>query len=150
MDNQSILDFLLEARSKTYASDNGSVEPLLKGSKQLEYGRHGWLYRDVYNQGRGLFMGIETVYYNHSPLWSMSYFGDFGKMTEAQADRMIRQALIDHRHDTRIFKRVHTRYADFQYLCDGEGTLDELSGTEEIIIRGETVYFFYYAGGRIG
>ena len=150
MDDAALLDFLLEARAKTYAGNGGMVEPLLKGSKQLEYNRHGWLYRDVYNQGRGRFVGLETVYYEDIPVWSMSYYGDFSKMTEDQADRMLRQALLDHRHSARIHQRVVKRYPDFYYTCDGEGSLDELSGMEEIDIKGKTVYFFYYTGGRVG
>ena len=150
MDEEALEDFLLKARTKTYASGGGSVPPLLSGSKQLEYAADGWLYRDVYYVGNGIFPGLETVYFHEKPVWSMSYFGDFSKMTEKQADTMLRKALVDNWETTRAYKNVRKDYEDFTYFCEGSGSMDSLEGFERIEVDSKQVYFFYYAGGLIG
>lgn len=80
----------------------------------------------------------------------MSYFGDFSKMTEVQADNLLRKALLELWETTRIYNQVEKEYNGFKYICDGSGSIDELNGIEEIYVDKEKVYFFYYAGGLIG
>ena len=150
MDKKDLLQFLLSARTKTYAAANGSTEALLDGSVQYEYRKDNWFYRDVYFIGNAIFPGLETVYYKNKPVWSMSYYGNFSKMSEEEADTMLRRALIDNWKTTRIYKKVEKDYGNFTYFCDGNGSIDELGGTEEITVKGKLVYHFYYAGGYIG
>ena len=71
-------------------------------------------------------------------------------MTEEQVDKMLRKSLIELWETTRIYKHAEKDYGDFQNICDGAGDMQELSGTEEIYIGNDKVYFFYYAGGFIG
>ncbi len=150
MNKKELEKFLLKARTKTYASADGKSEAILPGSVQYEYAEGDFLYRDIYYIGNGIFPGLETIYLKDTPVWSMSYFGDFSGMTEEQADSMLRKALMDNWELTRIYNRVEKDYDDFKYICDGQGTIDELTGTEEIYVRNKKVYFFYYAGGFIG
>lgn len=149
MSKDDLEKFLLNARTKTYATANGKSEPLLPGSVQYEHSDGDFSYRDIYYIGNGIFPGLETVFYKDNPVWSMSYFGDFSSSTEEQADNMLRKALIDLWETTRIYKQVDKDYGDFTYTRSGTGSIDELNGTEEICIGGEKVYFFYYAGGFI-
>lgn len=142
--------FLLLARTQTYALAAGKSKALLPGSVQYEYKDGNFSYRDVYYIGNGIFPGLETVFYNEKPVWSMSYFGDFSNMTEEQADNMLRKALIELWETTRIYKKVEKEYPDFKYICEGSGSIDHLEGTEEIYAGSDKVYFFYYAGGFIG
>jgi hypothetical protein len=53
---ESILDFLLDAKRATYASqgDDASVPPLLTGSRQLEYRDGSYFYR-VFGLGSNLY-----------------------------------------------------------------------------------------------
>lgn len=150
MNRQELEKFLLKARTKTYAAAIGKTTPLLPGSVQYEHEDEDYSYRDVYYIGNGIFPGLETVFYQRKPVWSMSYFGDFSRMTEEQADQMLRKALMELWETTRIYNYVKKDYGNFQYTCDGQGNIDELSGTEEILANGERLYFFYYAGGLIG
>jgi hypothetical protein len=85
--------FLLKSRTKTYAAAIGKSGPLLPGSVQYEYNEGDYSYRDVYYIGNGIFPGLETILYKENPVWSMSYFGDFSKMTEEQADTMLRKGV---------------------------------------------------------
>jgi len=150
MDKQELENFLLSARTKTYAGAQGKTRSALEGSVQYEHKLGDLLYRDIYYLGNGIFPGLETIYYKDKPVWSMSYFGDFSKMTEDQADAMLRRALIDNQKSARIYKHVEKDYGDFKYICEGEGTIDVLSGTEEIFVENEMIYVFYYAGGFVG
>lgn len=150
MNTDELISFLLEARANTYAAGGGKVAPLLPGSKQLEYIQADWLYRDIYNIGNGIFPGIETVYLQNKPLWSMSYFGDFSKMTEDEADTMLRKALMDNRNATRTWHKIDKDYGDFRYICEGSGSIEVMSGMEKILKGDELVYYFQYAGGFIG
>ncbi len=150
MEKTELEKFLLKARTQTYAAATGKSTPLLPNSVQYEYSDSNFSYRDVYYIGNGIFPGLETVFYQDKPVWSMSYFGDFSKMTEEQADQMLRPALIDLWESTRIYNHVKKDYGDFRYECQGQGTIDKLSGTEEIWTGDEKLYFFTYAGGLIG
>ena len=150
MNKKALEKFLLKARTMTYAAGTSKTKSLLPGSVQYEHLDGDLSYRDTYYIGNGIFPGIETVFYEGEPIWSMSYFGDFSGMTEKQADTMLRQALMDTWETTRIYNRVEKDHGDFRYVCEGHGTIDELSGTEEIYVGDKKVYFFYYAGGFIG
>jgi hypothetical protein len=149
MNHTALLAFLLEARANTYVANAQRSTPALPGSRQFEFTKPDWLYRDVYYQGNGLLMGIETIFLQDKPVWSMSYFGDFSKMTETQVDRMLRKALLDNRRTARINRQVEKDYGDFTYSCAGAGSLQELAGMEEICVNDKEVYFFHYAGGSI-
>jgi hypothetical protein len=150
MDKKLLLEFLLSARTKTYAGNQGKVESLLPGSVQYEFGEGDLLYRDVYNIGNGIFPGLETVYYKNQPVWSMSYFGDFSQITEEEADKVLRQALTDKWQTTRTYNKVEWETDDYKYVCNGSGSIDKLEGTEEITKDDKRIYYFYYAGGFIG
>ena len=150
MDKKKLTKFLLKARTKTYAGHMGRVKPLLQGSKQLEYKDGNWLYRDIYNIGNNKFAGLETIYFKNKPIWSMSYYGNFEKMTEEESDNILRKALIDKWNKVRLWNNVEYKIGDFVYINEGSGTIDELEGSEKIEKNGETVFFFYYAGAYIG
>jgi len=150
MDKGKLTQFLLKARTKTYAGHSGQVKPLLIGSKQLEYKEDNWLYRDIFNIGNNKFAGLETIYFNNKPVWSMSYYGNFEKMTEEESDNTLRKALIDKWDKVRLWNNVEYKIGDFIYTNEGSGTIDEVEGSERIEKNGKTVYFFYYAGGFIG
>ena len=152
LDKEKLLQFLLEARTKTYAGGEGKVKPILHGSVQLEHREGEWLYRDIYYVGNGIFMGLEVVHYQDKPVWSMSYYGNFKKMTEEEIDKILRGALIDEWQEARLWKRVEWEKGEFKYICepDFEGSIDEMAGIEKIFKLGEQVYAFFYAGGLIG
>ena len=150
MDKNKLTQFLLKARTKTYAGHSGRVKPLLVGSKQLEYKEDNWLYRDIFNIGNNKFAGLETIYFKNKPIWSMSYYGNFEKMTEDEADKILRKALTDKWDKVRIWNNVEYKIKDFVYINEGSGNIDEFEGSEIIEKNSETVFFFYYAGGFIG
>jgi len=151
-DKVKLQEFLLEARTKTYAGDGGKVEPAFAGSFQLEYKEGKWSYRDIYYTGNGIFTGLEVVYFKEKPAWSMSYFGDFRKLTEEEIDRILRKALMENWQTVRTWNYVEWELENYKYVCqpDSKGSIDEVAGTEKIFKAGEQVYSFYYAGGFMG
>ena len=147
MELGKVREFLVEARAKTYAAAGGKVKPVLAGSTQLEYQDEDFLYRDIYYVGNGVFPGLETVYFDNKPVWSMSYFGNFKQITEEEADKVLRAALLDNWETTRLNKHVEWTKNNYKYVCEGSGDMKELEGSESITKDGKQVYFFYYAGG---
>lgn len=150
MDTKIIEKFLLTARTKTYAGATGKSDSLLPGAVQYDYKEGELEYRDTYYVGNGIFAGLECVFVNGKPVWTMSYYGDFSQMSEDQADGMLRTALQDLWESTRLYAPVEKNYPTFNYSCEGSGTFDKVSGTELITVGGKTIYNFYYAGGLIG
>ncbi len=147
MNKNKLTQFLLQARAKTYVGDSGKVDPAFKGSLQLEFKDRDWFYRDVYNNGNGIFVGLETVYYLDNPVWSMSYFGNYKKLSEEEADKTLRKALYEKKDDARLWKNISYKFEDYIYNCEGYGNIDELGGTEKILKNNNEIYYFYYAGG---
>ena len=77
-------------------------------------------------------------------------FMPFEKMTEDEADKILRKALTDKWDKVRIWNNVEYKIKDFVYINEGSGNIDEFEGSEIIEKNSETVFFFYYAGGFIG
>ena len=152
MNKVKLQEFLIKARTKTYASGEGKVKPVLLGSVQLEYKEKGWLYRDVYFIGNGIFAGLETIYFQKKPVWSMSYFGNFKSLSEEEIDRILRKALTENANKTRLWNLVEWEFENYKYICeaDSKSNINELGGSEKILKNDQQVYFFYYAGGFIG
>lgn len=143
--------FLYNARTKTYAGAGGKVEPALSGSTQLEYAEGDWLYRDVYYTGKNTFAGLETIYYQGKPAYSISYYGNWGAMTEEEIDKILRGALIAN-PETRGYKKIEWQKDDFEYSCTPDSfskSIDEIGGYESISKDGEELYRFYYAGSLL-
>ena len=151
MDKNELINFILKARAKTYAGGGGEVEPAFKNSHQLEYKEGDWFYRDVYYTGKGIFMGLDTVYFQDKAVWSTSYYGNFKKMTEEEVDSVLRAALLDNWETARTWHKVEWQKGNFKYICepDSASSIEEMSGTEKIFKNNEEVYRFFYAGGLL-
>lgn len=145
-----IEEFLIKARTKTYAGSAGIVGSALNGSKQLEFNDNNLFYRDVFYVGKNTFYGMETIFYNDKPVFGMSYYGNWGQMTEDQTDKILRSALIANPY-TRLNKKIEWKKDGFTYNCKPETTngINEIGGTESIINNNKLVYIFYYNGGML-
>lgn len=145
-----IEQFLIKARTKTYAGSGGMVTAALSGSRQLEFSESDLSYRDVYYVGKNTFYGIETIFDNGKPVFGMSYYGNWGNMTEVETDNILRGALIAN-PNTRLRTQIEWKKDEFTYNCNPDTTngINEISGTEAISKNGQQVYAFYYAGGML-
>ena len=155
MNHELLAKFLVEAKRNTYASqgDDASVQPLLNGSKQLEYSSGNYSYRDIY-YGSAFFIGQETVEFENRPIWSMVYSGG---VTIPNADwdimgpiyNFLRQAL--RLVDTNSIYRGpnYNESGTYIFKNEYEGTLDCFHGKEMILIGDEKVYELRYNGGIV-
>jgi hypothetical protein len=150
MNRQELENFIIKARTKTYAGDGGKVTPSLDGSTQLEFVECDFKYQDVYFTGKNTFYGMETVYHKNKPIWGMSYYGNWGEMTEKEIDEILRGALMSN-PGTRLYKKVSWEKDDFLYECTPESTenINEIGGAETIHKNSEQIYVFYYAGSTL-
>jgi hypothetical protein len=155
IDLASFLPFLIEAKKNTYASqgDEASVPSLLNGSKQLEYRKGNYFYRDIYF-GSAFFAGQEIVEYEDRPIWSMVYSGgvfhpDASREEISRIYAFLRVALrlVD---ETSIYRGPNFfRKQNYTYENRYNGTLDNFYGNEAILIDGKKVYELRYCGGFI-
>lgn len=153
--HELLTEFLVEAKRNTYASqgDDASVQPLLNGSKQLEYRSGDYFYRDIY-LGSGFFVGQETVELKNSPIWSMVYSGGV-IIPNTNWDIIgpiygfLRQALK--LVDTKSIYRGTNHYelGNYIYKNEYEGNLDCFHGKEIILMDGQKVYELRYNGGKL-
>ncbi|WP_010276110.1 DUF5680 domain-containing protein [Paenibacillus senegalensis] len=155
INHEHLINFLVEAKRSTYASqgDDASVQPLLNGSKQLEYRSGDYFYRDIYF-GSAFFIGQETVEFENRPIWSMVYSGGV-IIPNANWDitgpiyGFLRQALK--LVDTKSIYRGPNHFESDNYILKNEyeGTLDCFYGKEIILIDGQKVYELQYNGGVV-
>ncbi|WP_150266948.1 DUF5680 domain-containing protein [Paenibacillus tepidiphilus] len=155
INHEHLINFLVDAKRSTYASqgDDASVQPLLNGSKQLEYCSGDYFYRDIYF-GSAFFIGQETVELGNRPVWSMVYSGGV-IIPEANWDILgpiygfLRQAL--RLVDTTSIYRGPKHFETGNYIFNNEygGTLDCFYGKEIILRDGHKVYELHYNGGII-
>lgn len=144
---KQIFDFLIQARTNTYAGDSGKVKPALSESTQLEYKQSNFLYRDIYYTGKNNFAGLEVIYFKNKPVWIMNYYGNWMDMTEKEIDQILKKALIEKVHETRLNKKVHLKQEDYKYICLGKGNLKEFQGSEVIFKKAKKIYWLEYNGG---
>jgi hypothetical protein len=152
----TIVRFLISAKQRTYASGGGdsacAVDPVLKGSHQLEYSAGELLYRDIYF-GASHFAGQEVLYYRSVPIWSMCYAG--GWTVPLDADEIGRLAgLLQN-----ALRAVPTDYpfrgppslADppYRYHNAADGAFGRFEGTEIMEREGEVLYRLVYTGGHL-
>lgn len=150
---EEFINFLIEAKKQTYAAqgDDASVTPLLPGSKQLEYHKGFYSYRDVY-YGLAFFAGQETVEYEGKPIWTMVYSGgpldpSADKETVKAVYSFLRQALSLVDEETIYRGPRHYVDGDWEFRNEYEGGLERFRGREAIWARGVEVYALEYSGG---
>jgi hypothetical protein len=155
MNQKPFVDFLVEAKKRTYASEeNGtSVRPLLNGSKQLEYQDGNYVYRDIYF-GSAFFAGQEVVEYEQQPIWSMVYSGgiiipDVSREQLASIYAFLRQALRLVNAAAPYRGPQHFEDGPYTYKNTYHGTLELFYGEEYIFAHGQKVYELRYSGGYL-
>jgi hypothetical protein len=155
MNEQDLVSFLVEAKSKTYAAqgDDASVAPLLNGSKQLEYQLGDFHYRDIYF-GFRFFVGQEVVEFQGRPVWSMAYSG--GVIDPALPENQVRDVYrvlgeaLRMVAPSKVYRGpTHAEVDEYSYRNVEAGGLAGFSGREEIRCDQRVVYALNYCGGLI-
>lgn len=150
---EQFVDFLLEAKRRTYAGqgDEATVTPLVPGSKQLEHRDGEYLYRDIYF-GMAYFVGQEVVFRREQAVWSMSYAGGVMPPSRDSSDTRAIYAFLRlalrHGGKEEPYRgpAAFTRDA-LTYTNATNGSLAMFSGVEAISREGAPLYECRYAGG---
>jgi hypothetical protein len=148
------LAFLRSAKLATYAAqgDDASVPPLLPDSKQLEFLRGPYLYRDVYVGMLG-FVGQEVVYLDGRAWWSMAYSGGLvpgiAKADESSIYLALRAALSAVPEALPVRGPRAFDHQGLSYVCAPAGSIERFNGRETISRDGELVYELHFSGGGL-
>jgi len=142
---ESVKEFLCNARHETYASGSGSIEtPQFLESKQFDFQKGGYFYRDVFFNGEKRIIGQEIIYQDAKPIFGMSYIGT--QLGRLETD-FLKESLYRLFEKCRLGEVCEYEKREYKYVCHGKGSLDEFSGEEEIFLNGKSIYKLTYQGG---
>lgn len=153
IDLKELADFLVRAKTMTYAAGGKEIVPQRPGFKELEFKEGGWEYRDSYT---GFFSapGQEVVRHNGKPVWAMAYSGgmlpkhhdlSFAKQTFT----FLKECLSRVKANKPFRGPEHFKSGDFEYKTSNKGDITDFMGTEQIYYKGKVVFRQYYIGGLI-
>lgn len=147
INTDELMEFLTEARSNTFASNNTSVDnPRLLGSKELSFQKGELFYRDIFFNGNKRFIGQEIIYIGQTPVFGMSYFGtQLGKLQEA----FLKESLFRLASKCRLWQNAEFERREYKYENFGQGDINEFFGQEKISVSAKPAYKLEYRGGFI-
>jgi hypothetical protein len=146
--------FLLAAKRATYAAqgDEASVSPLLPDSKQLEFSKDQFFYRDIY-VGLFRFVGQEIVYHDGRARWSMSYSGglcpDVPRSSTRAIYAFVRKALLAIPVELPLRGPAHLAADGMTYTCQSAGSFERFHGLETIVDDNACLYELHFSGGML-
>ncbi len=149
--SDQLKEFLVEAKKNTYASDSPNIvaKPYLESSKQFQFSNGKYLYQDIYF-GTEKFSGMEIVYDENVPIWTMVYSGGVDyPMDLKEVYSFLKRALRNISFDfpargPRIFREGHLTYEN-----NYEGSIERFHGEEYILLNETEVYRLSYYGGIV-
>lgn len=144
--NEKTIEFLLKAKSNTYAAKAAETAPSRPNSHDLRYEDGEFLYIDTYLGGEK-FAGEEAVWENSVPVWSMNYVGRV--IADGFSGDFLKDALLRVPKDKPYRGPEEYRDGEYVYRSEVEGTFEWYNGYEEILKNGVRVYECRYHGGII-
>ena len=151
MNNQSLHDFIVRAKTATYVGDGQHTAACRPGSHDLKFSDGDWEYLDSYFGGRD-FIGEEAVYCQGKPVWAMNYYGVIllsDWITPEQAGHMIKASLSRMYAEGRFLGGYTYTEGEFTYVDASEGEFTCFRGREFIQRSGNVAYELFYHGGLI-
>ena len=140
-------EFIVEARENTFAKSQGAADnPRLLNSKQFEFEKGYYFYRDIFFTGEKKFIGQEIVYLNSRPVWGMNYLGS---AMEKKDEEFLKEVLLKLSEKCRFGQSCQFEKRELKYEDSGRGALSEFSGKEQILYKGKSIYTLSYHGGLI-
>lgn len=147
--NNQFVKFLIKAKQNTYAGSGAMTQSSRTASKDLSFREGNWSYLDTY-VGDFHFIGEEVVWYEHTPIWGMNYFGRMlvekippGFVT------FLKEILLQVPPEMPFRGPEEVIGKDFSYSCSVEGGLDCFLGQEFITMQGKRIYQLYFHGGAL-
>jgi hypothetical protein len=149
MTNKKLLQFLLKAKNKTFASKI-SIPKLTKDrGKEYIYRKGDLLYKDKYF-GSTIDTGQELVFYKKNLIWSMSYRGGMIKGYENLSKKcfsFLKECLRNSPEEFPVRGPKKYEKGNFQYENSWKGNIEDFIGEEKILLNKKQIYFRNYLGG---
>lgn len=147
MDINKIIEFLLIAKTNTYAAANNKVDSCRMKSHDYRYqDKNGFTYLDSYLGGE-CFVGEEVVWLHGIPVWSMNYVGRV--IGENFSGDFLKEVLMQVTAELPFRGPEIYSKGDYHYHCKVDGEFVWFQGDEEIFYRNEKIYECYFHGGTI-
>ncbi len=151
---EDLANFLVKAKTKTYAGNSKEVAPQRSSFRELEFKEGNWHYRDSY---AGFFMapGQEVVYFNSRPVWAMAYAGGMlpqyreNKEFASKTFSFLKKALLQVKESRPFRGPKNFKEEEWEYKDSSEGAITNFKGTEHIHYQGKEVFRQNYVGGLI-
>ncbi len=148
---EELKGFIKEAKEKTFAAGSEPVESSRKNSKDFEYSRDDYRYRDSFFGGvRDI--GEEVVWYRDEPIWGMNYRGGMMEGYEDMAKdvfEFLKEALSNLPIDNPYRGPENYEKEDLKYLNEFKGDIEDFTGYEVIKLDGDKIYERIYHGGTL-
>jgi transcriptional regulator with XRE-family HTH domain len=141
-----IVEFLIRAKSLTYASHSNETTPSRIASHDYEYSEGDLRYQDTYLGGER-FAGEEAVWYQGLPVFSMNYVGRV--LHDSFSGDFLKEALLHVPEDIPYRGPLFYQNGDYSYHCNVSGEFHWFQGYEEIFCQGIKVFECYFHGGNI-
>ncbi len=146
MNDNKIIEFLCEAKKKTYAGKGAESTSSRPMSHDLIYEQGNLKYIDTY-LGSRIFSGEEALWIDDKPYWSMNYIG---RVTDKDfSGDFLKEALLSVPEEYPFRGPKLFVKNDYEYIMDYEGDFDWFSGKEEIFYKGKLVYDCLFHGARL-
>ena len=148
--------FLIEAKQKTYASNDSTYKRKLHdGSILFEYENKDLIYRDLY-KGSSPFIGRETVSHGGEVIWEMFYYGfiidERQNPNKEEIYRFLKKALLQMEEKFPYREKDSFSCVDmegFLYKTEVDKFKGSFHGVECIYYNDTRVYKAYYRGGVV-
>ena len=143
--------FLVKAKITTYASDEEINERVLEdGAKELTFEDGEFKYRDRY-YGFNPFVGEEIVWKNGKIVWSMNYYGRIiSNIAPAREVYEFLKIAMKQVKENRPFRGPENfKSGDLEYIDESSGDVNDFSGREKILFKGQVIYRLIYHGGIV-
>ena len=143
---EEIIEFLLKAKTLTYAAYGERSAPCRPMSQDLHFSEGEYLYIDTY-LGAEQFGGEEAVWYQGRPVWCMNYKGRV--LGEGFSGDFLTEVLRKVPKEAPYRGPALYQSGDYTYHCYIDGSFEWFRGHEEIYCRSVKVYELVFHGGKI-
>ena len=143
--------FLVKAKIATYASEGEANKKVLEdGAKELTFEDGEFKYRDRY-YGFNPFVGEEIVWKNGKIVWSMNYYGKIVSdvVSAKEIYEFLKMAMRQVKEDKPFRGPNNFKSGDFEYIDESTGDINDFSGIEKILFKGQEIYKLIYHGGIV-
>lgn len=150
MINKETIDFIHRAKKATFASKTAKPVKTKDNGLEYTYEERPLLYKDKY-LGYFTDTGQEVVWYNGTPIWSMSYRGGmlFHEDLSSRCFSFLKRCLQKFPEDFPVRGPKNYEERGFKYKNEWKGDINSFSGEEKIFWKEEQIYFRNYLGGTI-